>query len=260
MRADRARPPAAMATPEPRYTNDSASPPVEVTFFIPCYNEEENVVGAMGKLVEVASRLGFTYEILVFDDASRDRTVEMVEAYQKVHPEVSIRLFTNSVNQGVSRNFVEGAFQGHGTYYRLVCGDDVEPLESHLAILAPRGEADIIVPYYTSISGRKAYRHVISRSYTWLVNLVSNNSLHYYNGCPVYRRCDVMRWHVEATGFGYQAEFLTRLLHEGKSYREVALVARDRGGSGSVNLRNFVSVGHTLMKIALRRMRVYLFK
>ena len=57
-----------------------------------------------------------------------------------------------------------------------------------------------------------------------------------------------------------QAEFLTRLLHEGKSYVEVPLVSLDREGSGSVTLRNVVSVGHTLLKIALRRLRVYLFK
>jgi hypothetical protein len=40
----------------------------------------------------------------------------------------------------------------------------------------------------------------------------------------------------------------------------VPVVSIDREGSGSINLRNFVSVGHSLVKIALRRMRVYLFK
>jgi len=183
-----------------------------------------------------------------------------VKEYCEAHPDQPSKLFSNKSNQGVSRNVVEGAFQGRGTYYRLVCGDDVEPLESHLALLARRGEADMVVPYYTQISGRKAYRHILSRIYTFLVNMASKNSLRYYNGCPLYKRYDVLRWHVETTGFGYQAEFLTRLLHEGKSYVEVPLVSLDREGSGSVSLRNVVSVGHTLLKIALRRLRVYLFK
>jgi hypothetical protein len=92
------------------------------------------------------------------------------------------------------------------------------------------------------------------------VNLISGNALRYYNGCPLYRRFDVLRWHVETTGFGYQAEFLTRLLLEGSSYVEVPAVSCDRPGSESLSLRNFLSIGHSLLKIGLRRMGVYLFK
>jgi hypothetical protein len=149
---------------------------------------------------------------------------------------------------------------GKGKHYRLVCGDDIEPLETHLDVLRHMGQADIIVPYFTEIGGRRAYRHFISRFYTALVNLASGYSLRYYNGCPLYKRYDVMRFHVEATGFGYQAEFLTRLLYENKSYLEIPLISVDREGSGSLNLRNFLSVAHSLLKIALRRLRVYLFK
>ena len=129
-----------------------------------------------------------------------------------------------------------------------------------MKLLSHIGQADIVVPFFTEIAGRKAYRHAISRLYTRLVNACSGFRLHYYNGCPIYLRYDALRFHVEATGFGYQAEFLTRLLHEGRSYIEVPLVSIDREGSGSLNLRNFVSVAHSLLKITLRRLRVYLFK
>jgi glycosyltransferase involved in cell wall biosynthesis len=233
---------------------------VDISFFIPCYNEESNVIGAIEKLVHASNELGLSYEILVFDDCSRDRTVGTVEAYQAAHPLVPIRLFVNDVNRGVARNFFEGAFRARGRYYRLVCGDDVEPLESHEQLLRHLREADIIVPHFTSIKGRPFHRHVISRLYTWLVNCASGNRLRYYNGCPIYRRVDVLRFHVETTGFGYQAEFLTRLIHENRSILEVPLVSIDREGSGSVNFRNGLSVAHSLLKIALRRLRVYLYE
>ena len=245
---------------EPRGIQVPVKSSLDVSFFVPCYNEEKHVCGAIEKLRIVAEKLGITYEILVFDDCSRDRTSDAVIEYRRSHPGVPVRLFRNAKNMGVSRNFFEGAFQGNGAYYRLICGDDVEPLETHLAMLGKRGTADIVVPYFTRIEGRPFHRHVISRTFTTLVNLASGFRLQYYNGCPLYRRGDVVRFNVEATGFGYQAEFLTRLLHEGRSFVELPVVAMDREGSGSVNFRNFVSVGHSLLKIALRRLRVYLFK
>ena len=69
-----------------------------------------------------------------------------------------------------------------------------------------------------------------------------------------------MRYHVESTGFGYQAEFLTRLLYEGMTYKQVPLVAYDREGSTSINIKNLLSVGHSLLTIALRRLRITLFE
>lgn len=233
---------------------------LDVSFFVPCYNEERNVVGAIDKLSSVASQMKLRYEILIFNDCSSDKTEEVVEEFQAQHPEIPVRLFANATNQGVARNFFEGAFHARGKYYRLVCGDDIEPIETHLGLLRRVGEADIIIPYYTKIGGRKLHRHVLSRLFTWLVNFCSGNKLHYYNGCPIYRRWDVLRFNIETTGMGYGAEFLTRLLHEGRSYVEVPLVSIDREGSVSLRLRNFLSVGHTLLKILLRRLRIYLFK
>jgi glycosyltransferase involved in cell wall biosynthesis len=233
---------------------------VEISFFVPCYNEEANVTGAIEVLIAAAETEGLSFEILVFDDASTDRTVAIVEDYRRRHPDTPVQLFVNQKNLGVARNFVEGAFQGRGKYYRLVCGDNCEPVESHLKLIRRMGEADIIIPYYTRIGGRRLHRHIISYVYTRLVNFCSGYRLRYYNGCPIYRRYDVLRFHVETTGFGYQAEFLTRLLHERKTFIEVPLVSIDREGSGSLNPKNFLSVAHSLLKIALRRLRVYLFK
>ena len=60
---------------------------LDMSFFVPCYNEERHVVEAIEKLVAVATTLKLAYEILVFDDCSTDRTVEVVNAYRRAHPE-----------------------------------------------------------------------------------------------------------------------------------------------------------------------------
>ena len=67
-----------------------------------------------------------------------------------------------------------------------------------------------------------------------------------------------MRWAPYTYGFGFQADLISRLLDEGLTYFEVPVnvshVTKDEGGS-PLNFRNFVSIGHTLFEIFLRRMR-----
>lgn len=227
-----------------------------ISFIVTCYNEEKNVVGAIEKVHSAAKQLNLGHEIIVFDDASKDKTAQVVQEYIKNHPEVPVFLQQNKINRGVAYNFVEGAFIGKCNYCRLICGDDIEPIHTHIEILKQMGKADLIIPYYKKIVGRTWFRHLISFSFTKLVNFISGYSLKYYNGCPIIKRYDLMRWHVEATGLGYQAEFITRLLRQGRNYYEIAVDGYDREGSVSLRIRNIVSVTHSIIKIFLQRLRV----
>ena len=66
-----------------------------------------------------------------------------------------------------------------------------------------------------------------------------------------------MRWHSRRSGFGFQADLVLRLLDEGASYVEVPIVGLERqaGASSALKLRNWLSVGRTLLSILRRRLR-----
>lgn len=231
-----------------------------MTFIITCFNEEKNVIGAIKKVIKASNIMKISYEIIVYDDASSDNTFNVVEEYIEKNPSKPIKLFRNDINRGVAYVFVEASFRGKGKYCRLICGDDIDSLETHLQLIKNIGKADIIIPYYKEIIGRSKYRLIISKTFTKLVNFITGFSIKYYNGCPIYKRKDVMRWHVESTGLGYQAEFLVRLLREGKSYIEIALIGYDRDDSVSLRIRNILSVCHSLLKLFLGNLRVTVFK
>lgn len=236
---------------------------VDLTVFVPCLNEQERVIPTLRTILEAMRELGHSYEILVVDDGSSDRTYEVVEDFRKQNPELPIRVHRNARNMGLSRSFVDTAFRGRGRYYRLVCGDNVEPKESMIKILSLMGSADVVIPYYPVLPGKSRVRRLISRTFTLLVDLISGYRLSYYNGCALYHRYHVMRWAPYNYGFGFQADLITRLLDEGASFVEVPVsgfhLTKDRGQS-AITFRNLVSTGHTLFEILLRRIRRIVFR
>jgi Glycosyl transferase family 2 len=47
---------------------------LDLTLFVACYNEEENIVGTLETVLEALGEFDFTWEIIVIDDASTDRS------------------------------------------------------------------------------------------------------------------------------------------------------------------------------------------
>jgi glycosyltransferase involved in cell wall biosynthesis len=234
---------------------------IDLTLFVSCYNEAEHIVETLDIICAAAREAGHSYEIIVIDDGSKDESRTLVETYIAAHPAENILLRANKKNKGLAQNYIDAAFLGKGKYYRLICGDSSEPKESVVTVLKALGEADCIVPYYTSVPGRGIGRYVVSRAYTAIINAITGNRIHYYNGLAVHLRHNVMRWHTNTNGFGFQAEILCLLLDLGFTYKEVPIVAREQrqGKSNAINVRNMLSVAHTILEIANRRVSGYVY-
>jgi glycosyltransferase involved in cell wall biosynthesis len=233
---------------------------IQITFFVPCLNEERYIAATIETVVAAASEFPWKYEVIVVDDGSIDRTSSIVTGFCQANPSAPVRLLRNPLNLGLARSFLDTAFNGRGRHYRLICGDNVEPKESMVAVLKHMGEADIIMPYYPDLLGKTMTGKFLSKTYNSLVNFISGHHIKYYNGNPLYIRHCVMRWAPHNSGFGYQADLVTQLLDIGSSYIEVPIVGlhREKGGS-SLKLRGIMSVGHSLFEISLRRVYGIIF-
>jgi hypothetical protein len=88
--------------------------------------------------------------------------------------------------------------------------------------------------------------------------MLSGHKIQYYNGLATHLRYNVMRWGPYSFGFGFQAELITRLLDEGATYVEIPVVAshtEKSADNSALNYKNFLSVGHTLLDVMIRRVR-----
>jgi dolichol-phosphate mannosyltransferase len=242
-----------------RLTNPYDEAPIDLTIFVSCYNEAPYIVGTLDNVCAAAHEARLSFEIIVIDDGSSDDSLAVVRDYINRHPDQKITLRANRINKGLAQNYVDGAFLGAGKYYRLICGDNAEPKETIVTVLESIGSADIIVPYYVSTEGKGFRRELISKVYTGLINLITGNRIHYYNGLAVHLRSNVMRWHPNTRGFGFQAEILCMLIDLGFTYHQVpvSMVERRQGQSNALTFRNMLSVAHTISEIFIRRISNY---
>lgn len=234
----------------------------QVTFFVPCLNEELNVRVSLEGIVSAASEAGVSYEIVVVDDCSKDNTAAEVKTFQREHSDVVVLLEKKDRTMGVGRNYVDAAFLASGEYYLMVCGDNTKAKNTIVKILGRLGDAEMVIPFFGKNDHRSWFRRTVSRTWVMLVNFLSGNSIRYYNGFALLKRSDVIRWHPDTHGFGSHAELITQLIAEGKSYCEVELTNEEResGSSSAFTIRSVLSVGHSVLNIFLRRLRRVLFR
>jgi glycosyltransferase involved in cell wall biosynthesis len=247
-------------------TSELAEPgqtaPIDLTIFVSCYNESEFIIQTLDAIRAALKKVGrISYELIVIDDVSKDNSAELVTKYIAEHPEDRIILRRNGVNRGLAQNYVDAAFLGKGKYYRLICGDNAEPEDTMLAVFGAIGEADMLIPYYTSFEGKSAFRQQLTKGYAGIINMISGLKLHYYNGLAVHLRYNIMRWHPNTRGFGFQADIICMLHDQGFTMKEIPVrtVELKGGASQALTYKNFLSVGHTIFDIVVRRVanRVY---
>ena len=116
---------------------------VELSVVIPAYNEEDNLVPLLDQLMPVLSSLGRSYEVLLVDDGSTDRTAAVMTRLQEKYPPV--RVIRHRGNHGLSAALDTGFKNVRGA---IVAGLDADlqndPADLPL-LLSKLDEADVAI-------------------------------------------------------------------------------------------------------------------
>ncbi len=94
---------------------------VKVSVIVLTFNHENYIAQALDSIL--MQKVNFRYEILVGDDASSDRTPQLLSEYQSRYPDI-IRLRLRKQNLGATQNAYELLNLAQGSYIAACEGDD----------------------------------------------------------------------------------------------------------------------------------------
>lgn len=112
-----------MAKPERDQHQAAAGP--ELSFAIPCYNEEANIVAMYEAVTAEAERHATSHEIIFIDNHSSDRTRELIRDI--CSKDVRVRAIFNNRNYGQMRSPTHAIFQASGRAVIGMCCDFQDP-------------------------------------------------------------------------------------------------------------------------------------
>lgn len=141
---------------------------VALSVVVPCYNEEESLPQLVKVLAEVLPDVAETFEVILVDDGSRDRTLEML---REVHAgDARFRYLALSRNFGKESAMLAGLSQARGSAVAIMDGDLQHPPQL-LAEMVP-----LLGQGYQQVVARRtrdqdpAVRTFLSRLYYRMIN------------------------------------------------------------------------------------------
>ena len=160
---------------------------MDLSMVIPVKEESENLPELLKEIVAAIEPTGFSYEVIIIDDGSRDNTWDVVENLSKEYP--FIRGFRFQFNCGKADALALGFSKAKGNYVATLDGDlQDDPLEIPKMI-------KILDEGYDLVSGWKIRRldpwHKTwpSKLFNLTVSMVCGKRLHDFNcGIKAYHR------------------------------------------------------------------------
>lgn len=106
-------------------TENVNTEPCHLSVIVPAYNEEERLGKSLPVILEYLQKQPFTWELIVVDDGSRDRTSEVVEAVQLPN----VRVLKNTPNRGKGYSIRRGMLEARGDWRLFSDADLSTPID-----------------------------------------------------------------------------------------------------------------------------------
>ncbi|MEK7570827.1 MAG: glycosyltransferase [Patescibacteria group bacterium] len=186
----------------------------KISVVVPTYNEEENIEQLIARIDAALTAKNITYEVIVVDDNSTDKTQQVIKSLQKNYP---VKLFIKKSEKGKATSLLEGFSYAS---FELICMIDADlqyPPESIPEMVQRMHKADIVV-------GKRIYSHssplrsFFSRGFSFFfVRLLNGIQVDSQSGLKVFKKHIIERIspYLAPTSWTFDLDFLKKSLDAG---------------------------------------------
>jgi len=196
-----------------------------ISVIIPAYNEQETISEVL-KSVRAQKVEGFDFQIVVVDDGSTDRTLEILES----EPNLYDRLVKQERNGGKGAAVIAGLTEASGDYILFQDADlEYDPAE-YATLLYPVSafDADVVMgsrfmaPGYSRV--HYFWNKVSNKFITLLFNVLNNTTFTDIYSCYLlYRRSLLEAAELKTRGWEQHAEILSLVARRAKVIYDVPI-------------------------------------
>ncbi len=189
-----------------------------LSVIIPAYNESNTIDFILDKIKAVQLGWGIEMEIIVVNDCSTDHTMEVVEQFRIINPELTIQLIEHEENKGKGAAIKTGIAHATGAFIIIQDADlEYDPNEYNI-LLQPMidGHADVV--YGSRFMGGKPHRilffwHSIgNKILTGLSNVFTDLNLTDMETCYKLFKAEIIKGlNLVENRFGFEPEVTAKI-------------------------------------------------
>lgn len=231
---------------------------VDISIVLPTFNESRNIVAVIQELDDVLGRLeGVSYEILVVDDDSPDRTWERALSYAAKHGLTQVRVMRRQGERGLASGVVRGWQAARGRILGVMDADMQHPPEVVARLFAAIMDGATVAVGSRGVDGGgvsdwSLARRMVSRGAQlaglMIIPEVIGRVSDPMSGCFLVRRSALSGVRLNPSGYKILVEVLARA--DVPRIAEVGYVFRERQlGSSKASMKIYLEYLQQLMQL-----------
>jgi len=201
--------------------------PPFLSVIIPAYNEETRLHRALGQVFAFTEHQDYASEVIVVENGSRDRTLEVAQGFSRDHPNLRV---LHEEQPGKGRAIRRGLLEARGEYRFFADVDFSMPVEEINQFLPPACKSDIAIASREAPGSIRyhepSYRHFVGRIFNFFIRaLVLPGLQDTQCGFKCFRGPvaeDVLRFQT-LTGWSFDVELLVIARRRGYSITEIGV-------------------------------------